>query len=75
MFETHKLNENGFEAVREFKITLSIAVSKAMKLLPEGREKAIFKTKLEEAVFFGTKAIAANPENHSEIIDYEEDQP
>lgn len=74
MFETHKLNEKGFEAVKEFKTTLSMAISKAMKSLPEGRDKAIFKTKIEEAVFFGTRAIATNPEHHTEMVNYPEEQ-
>lgn len=72
MFETHKLNEAGFEAVKQFKTKLSTSISDAMKLLPEGREKAIFKTKIEEAVFFGTKAIAASPGNYTEIVNYPE---
>lgn len=72
MFETHKLNETGFAAVKTFKEKMSLAVSEAMVGLPEGRDKAIFKTKLEEAVFFGTRAIAAKPENFVEIINYPE---
>lgn len=72
MFETHKLNENGFEAVKKFKVGLSLAISEAMTHLPEGRDKAIFRTKLEETVFFGTRAIAADAKNHSEILDYPE---
>lgn len=72
MFETHKLNENGFAKVKEFKEGLSLSVSKAMQLLPEGRDKAILKTKIEEAVFFGTRAIAADPANHTEVVNYPE---
>jgi hypothetical protein len=72
MFETHKLNENGFEVVKQFKTKLSTSISEALKLMPEGREKALFKTKVEEAVFFGTKAIAAQPENHTEVVNYPE---
>jgi hypothetical protein len=72
MFGTHKLNENGFAAVKSFKTAMSLGISLAMKYLPEGRDKAIFKTKLEEAVFFGTRAIAAEKKNHLEIIDYPE---
>lgn len=70
MFETHKLNEQGFKAVAEFKTKISTTIKDILPLIGEGREAAIFKTKLEEAVFFGTKAIAANPENHSEITHY-----
>jgi len=72
MFETHKLNDEGFLAVKRFKSTLSVAVSAAMANLPEGRDKAIFKTKLEEAVFFGTRAIAADPKHFTEIVNYPE---
>ena len=70
MFDTHKVNEKGFEEIREFKSTLADAVRKAADMLPEGREKSIFTTKLEEAVFFGTKAIASKPLNHTEITTY-----
>ncbi len=70
MFDTHKLNEQGFEQVKQFKTGLSEAVTKAIDLLPEGREKAVFKTKIEEAVFFGTKAIASKEGNFTEIVKY-----
>lgn len=72
MFETHKLNEEGFKKMHTFKEGLSVAVSKAMLEMPDGREKSIFKTKMEEAVFFGAKAIASHPENFSEIVNYTE---
>lgn len=70
MFETHKLNDTGFEAVKKFKTTMAEAIKAVIDILPEGREKAVFKTKIEEAMFFGTKAIAANPENHTEVVTY-----
>lgn len=70
MFETHKLNDEGFKQVAEFKTAMNAAVKSVETLLPEGREKSIWKTKLEEAVFFGTKAIAAKPENHTEVVTY-----
>lgn len=72
MFETHKLNDTGFAKVKQFKTTLSIAVATALKDLPEGRDKSLVKTKIEEAVFFGTRAIASVPDNHTEIIQYPE---
>ena len=70
MFETHKLNESGFAEVSKLKTGMNKAVSEALELMPEGREKSVFKTKLEEAMFFGTKAIATKPENHTEIVRY-----
>jgi hypothetical protein len=70
MFDTHKLNESGFEEVRKFKSLMSLAVTEALSLLPDSREKSIFVTKLEEAMFFGTKAIASKTENHTEITKY-----
>lgn len=70
MFDTHKVNEAGFQEIAMFKTTVANAVNTANALMPEGREKAIFMTKLEEAVFFGTKAIAAKAGNHTEVTTY-----
>jgi hypothetical protein len=70
MFDTHKLNEKGFGEVQELKSKMAQAVDHAMGLMPEGREKSLFKTKIEEAMFFGTKAVASKEGNFSEIIKY-----
>lgn len=70
MFETHKLNEKGFEEMALYKSTLSESVKKVFELMPAGREKSIFKTKIEEAVLFGAKAIAGKEGNFIEIIDF-----
>lgn len=70
MFDTHKLNEKGFAEVKAFKSGLSLIINETLNLMPEGREKAVFKTKVEEAVFFGTKAIASKPGNFTEIVTY-----
>lgn len=64
------LNENGFKNVAIFKGTLSKAVQAALEILPEGKDKEIFIQKIEEAVFFGTRAIAKGLENHTEIVVY-----
>ena len=72
MFETHKLNETGFKAMHDFKAEMSLAVSKAMMGMPEGRNKSIFKTKIDEAVFFGAKSIAEHEGNFVEIVNYPE---
>ena len=70
MFDTHKCNEKGFTEIKSFKSAMANAVRQIEGLLGDGRDAAIFKTKLEEAVFFGTKAIASKTENHFETIPY-----
>jgi hypothetical protein len=70
MFDTHKLNEEGFKQMSTFKSAFANAVEQALLLMPEGREKAIFKTKVEEAVFFGAKSIASKDGNFTEITTY-----
>jgi hypothetical protein len=68
MFETHKLTSEGFAEVAVFKDTLKEAVDKVEKLMAEGREKSLFKTNLETALFWGKKAIAGKDGNYSEIV-------
>lgn len=64
MFDFHILNDEGKKAVTEFKSTISEATKKCLEMLPDGRDKAIFITKLEEAVFFGTRAVASKEGNY-----------
>lgn len=77
MFETHKLNEAGFEEVAKLKETK--ATETALSLMPEGREKSVFKTHIETAMFFGTKAVSSKTENWAEngteIIRYNGNPP
>lgn len=70
MFDTHKLNEQGFEEVKKLKAVMAHAVEMVLTLMPEGREKSVFKTKIEEGMFFGTKAIAGKEGNFTEIVKY-----
>jgi hypothetical protein len=70
MFDTHKLNDKGFAEVKRFKETMSVAVSLVLNDMPEGREKSLFKTQIETAMFFGTKAIAGKEGNFTEIVKY-----
>jgi len=72
MFATHMLNEAGFAAMSRYKTEMSFSVSLVVEMMPEGRDKALFLTNIETAVFYGAKAIAAKPENHTEIINYPE---
>lgn len=70
MFDTHKLNEKGFEEVKALKAIMATAMEHVLPLMPEGREKAVFKTKMEEGMFFGTKAVASKEGNFTEIVKY-----
>jgi hypothetical protein len=70
MFGMHMLNEQGKLEVKTFKSEFAKAVTTALEAMPEGREKAVFKTKIEEAVFFGTKAIAGKEGNFDSITEF-----
>lgn len=70
MLSTYLLNDTGLEKTKTMKTCLQTAVTEVLTMLPEGREKSIFKTKIEEAAFFATRAIAAEPTNHKEAIHY-----
>ena len=70
MFDTHVLNEQGFEQMKEYKNLISYAVKEATKMMRDSREKSLFITHIEEAVFWGAKAIAQMPENYKEKITF-----
>lgn len=70
MFETHKLNEQGMAEMHIYKQTMTDAVTQCLENMPEGRNKALFQTGIEQAVFWGAKAIASKDGNHSEIVTY-----
>lgn len=72
MFETHKLNDKGFSDVSTAKSIMNKAVLEVLDHMPEGRDKSIFITKIEEAMFFGTRALAAKEGNYTEIVRYGE---
>jgi hypothetical protein len=67
MFEMHMLNDQGKNEMKQYKSEFAKAVNAALGLMPECREKALFKTRIEEAVFFGAKAIAGKQGNHDSI--------
>jgi hypothetical protein len=70
MFDTHKLTDKGFVEMAEYKNRMAQATKAVTEMMPEGRERSIFMTKVEEAVFWGAKAIASKAGNHSEVSSY-----
>lgn len=70
MFDTHKLTDKGFVEMAEYKNRMAQTTKAVMETMLEGRERSMFITKVEEAVFWGAKAIASKPGNHSEVASY-----
>ena len=77
MFDTHKLTERGFEEMQKYKKAMADATREAVALMSVGFTTAkdeeriqLFLNHMETAIFYGAKAIAARPHNHSEFTTY-----
>lgn len=66
----YKLNEKGVKEIGEAKFVFSEMQEQVMGRLKPSRSASIVKTKLEEASFYMTRAIAELEENHTEINTY-----
>jgi hypothetical protein len=64
------LNPEGKKQMDAFKTAASNFVTEVTQSMEESREKSIFLTKIDEAVFFGAKAIAQMDDNHESKKDY-----
>jgi len=62
-FSVHILNEQGLSKAGDLADIFSDALDKIEALVPAGRERALVITKLQEACFFGKRAIALDPAN------------
>lgn len=70
MFETYLLNDCGLREIQIFKDKMAEATKDALEFMPDERSKSLFITKVEEAVFHGSKAIASKKENYKRVIDF-----
>lgn len=70
MFDTHRLNDTGFKEMQAYKKVMADAARAVALEMQDGPEKQKFLDKMEEAVFFGAKAIASKPGNFTEITSY-----
>ncbi len=57
-FEVHMLTEDGKAKAKEIAEGFDSLLTKLTGIVPQGRELAIVKTKLEEACFFAKKGMA-----------------
>ena len=69
-FYDYKLNEQGVQDVKMLKHLFSDFQQNVLLMLKPSREASIVKTKLEEAGFYATRAIASHEENHDSINTY-----
>lgn len=70
MFETYILNNEGLKAVNEFKNTMAEAVAKVKEMMPDCKAKTVFLNKIEEGMFYGSKAVASSHENFNRVVIY-----
>lgn len=70
MLVSYKLNSKGIQDVDYFKNVIAKAINQVATLMPDGRDKSLFLTKIEEASFFGTKAISGSTSNYDDVVTY-----
>ncbi len=62
-FETYKLHDEAALVLKEIGHKFNRFLEDLEQYVPEGRERAILITKLEEASFFAAKGFALNSDN------------
>ncbi len=62
-FQVHVLNDQGLDKARQLGEVFSTALEGIEAIIPQGRERALVVTKLQEASFFAKRAIATDPSN------------
>lgn len=62
-FAVHRLNPPGFLKAEQLAAAFSKLLNEIDELVPDGREKSLVITKLQEACFFAKRGIAVNTAN------------
>lgn len=66
-FKVHQLNAQGLRKAANLGEVFSQALEAIELLVPQGRERSIVVTKLQEASFFAKRAIALDPANQEPL--------
>lgn len=64
-FQVHLLNDQGIERAKQLGDVFSAALDRIEALIPQGRERSLVITKLQEASFFAKRAIAVDSANQA----------
>ena len=64
-FTPHLLNAEGCDKAQRLRWSFSVLLCRIEEILPQGRELAIVRTKLEEACMFAARGVALAPENRA----------
>jgi hypothetical protein len=62
-FQTHTLNDGGIEKTKQVGEVFSQALDALEQLVPQGRERSLVITKLQEAKHFAVRGVAVDPVN------------
>lgn len=62
-FQVHRLNEVGLQKAEMLGEAFSILLETVDALVPQGRERSLVVTKLQEASYWAKRAIAVQPDN------------
>ena len=66
MMETHALTKEGKQELDTLLATMREASKNTLSLMPDGREKSLFETKIKEALYFGVRAVCLKEGNKAE---------
>lgn len=69
MFEVHKLNDDGMRKAAALAKTFAALERELQNLCAQSRELSIARTHLETACFYAKRAVAIDPDNHTDVVE------